>query len=60
LREAKDLMHAPSLSYLKEVEAKAKENQNKTGKTSSIPAEFVEADYNKDGNHFSSGNYKNH
>jgi hypothetical protein len=41
---------APSLSYLKEVETKAKENQNKTGKTSSIPAEFVEADYNKDGN----------
>lgn len=40
---------APSLSYLKEVEAKSKENQNKTGKTSSIPAEFVEADYNKDG-----------
>ncbi len=42
--------NAPSLSYLKEVEAKAKENQNKTGKTSSIPAEFIEADYNKDGN----------
>jgi hypothetical protein len=41
--------NAPSLSYLKEVEAKSKENQNKTGKTSTIPAEFVEADYNKDG-----------
>jgi len=42
--------NAPSLSYLKEVEAKAKENQEKTGKASKIPAEFVEADYNKDGN----------
>lgn len=40
---------APSLSYLKEVEAKSKENQSKTGKASKIPAEFVEADYNKDG-----------
>jgi hypothetical protein len=40
---------APSLSYLKEVETKTKENQSKTGKTTSIPAEFVEADYNKDG-----------
>jgi hypothetical protein len=41
--------NAPSLTYLKEVEAKAKANQNKTGKTSAIPAEFIEADYNKDG-----------
>ena len=40
---------APSLSYLKDVETKTKENQAKTGKTSSIPAEFIEADYNKDG-----------
>lgn len=40
---------APSLSYLKDIETKTKENQAKTGKTSSIPAEFVEADYNKDG-----------
>ena len=42
--------NAPSLSYLKEVEAKAKENKAQTGKASKIPAEFVEADYNKDGN----------
>jgi hypothetical protein len=42
--------NAPSLTYLKEVEAKAKENQSKSGKTSKIPAEFIEADYNKDGN----------
>lgn len=42
--------NAPSLSYLKEIEAKAKDNQAKSGKTSKIPAEFVEADYNKDGN----------
>jgi hypothetical protein len=41
--------NAPSLSYLKEVEAKAKENQIKLGKASKIPAEFAEADYNKDG-----------
>lgn len=41
--------NAPSLSYLKEVEAKSKENQSKTGKTAAIPAEFIEADYNKDG-----------
>jgi hypothetical protein len=37
------------MGYLKEVETKTKENQSKTGKTTSIPAEFVEADYNKDG-----------
>lgn len=42
--------NAPSLSYLKEIEAKAKQNQAQTGKASKIPAEFVEADYNKDGN----------
>jgi hypothetical protein len=41
--------NAPSLSYLKEVEAKAKENQNKSGGSSKIPADFLEADYNKDG-----------
>jgi hypothetical protein len=41
---------APSLSYLKDVEAKTKANQVKSGKTSNIPADFVEADYNKDGN----------
>jgi hypothetical protein len=41
--------NAPSLTYLKEVEAKSKENQSQSGKASSIPAEFVEADYNKDG-----------
>lgn len=40
---------APSLSYLKDIETKTKENQAKTGKTATIPAEFVEADYNKDG-----------
>ena len=38
------------LLYLKEIEAKAKDNQAKSGKTSKIPTEFVEADYNKDGN----------
>jgi hypothetical protein len=41
--------NAPSLAYLKEVEAKAKANQVKSGKASKIPAEFQEADYNKDG-----------
>jgi len=40
---------APSLSYLQEVENKAKENQAKTGKASKIPADFVPADINKDG-----------
>lgn len=40
---------APSLSYLKDVENKAKENQAKTGKASKIPADFVPADINKDG-----------
>jgi hypothetical protein len=40
---------APSLTYLKEIETKAKENQEKSGKTSVIPAEFILADYNKDG-----------
>ena len=41
---------APSLSYLKDIEDKAKLAQSNSGKTSKIPAEFVEADYNKDGN----------
>jgi len=42
--------NAPSLSYLKQVEAKAKENQAKSGQGSKIPAELIEADYNNDGN----------
>lgn len=41
--------NAPSLTYLKEIESKAKENQLKSGKTSQVPAEFIEADYDKDG-----------
>jgi hypothetical protein len=41
--------NAPSLSYLKEIEAKTLENKSQTGKVSKIPSEFVEADYNKDG-----------
>jgi hypothetical protein len=41
--------NAPSLSYLKDIEIKTKENQSKTGKIPTIPSEFVEADYNKDG-----------
>ena len=41
--------NAPSLTYLKEVEAKAKENGVKPGSTSKLPAEFQPADYNKDG-----------
>lgn len=40
--------NAPSLTYLKEVEAKAKENIAKAGAVK-IPAEFQAADYNKDG-----------
>jgi hypothetical protein len=40
--------NAPSLTYLKDVEAKAKENIAKGG-TVKIPAEFQAADYNKDG-----------
>jgi hypothetical protein len=40
---------APSLTYLKEVEIKAKENQEKSGKINIIPTEFILADYNKDG-----------
>jgi hypothetical protein len=39
----------PTLTYLIEIEAKAKDNQIKSGKVSKIPAEFIEADYNKDG-----------
>ena len=43
--------NAPSLTYLKEVEAKAKAKENgvKPGSTSKLPAEFQPADYNKDG-----------
>lgn len=40
---------APSLSYLKDVEAKSKEVKSATGKTSKLPVEFAEADLNKDG-----------
>jgi hypothetical protein len=40
--------NAPSLTYLKDVEAKAKENIAKAGAVK-IPAEFQAADYNKDG-----------
>ena len=40
---------APSLSYLQNVEAKSKEVKAATGKTSKLPAEFAEADLNKDG-----------
>lgn len=40
---------SPSLTYLKEIEDKTKEIKSKSGKTSKIPAEFMEADYNKDG-----------
>lgn len=41
--------NSPSLEYLKEVDAKAKENQVKSGKTSKLPLEFQPADYNNDG-----------
>lgn len=41
--------NAPSLTYLKEVEAKAKEVGVKTGSTSKLPIDFQPADYNKDG-----------
>ena len=40
--------NAPSLAYLKTVEAKAKENIAKAGAVK-IPADFEAADYNKDG-----------
>lgn len=40
--------NAPSLTYLKTVEAKAKENISKVGAIK-IPADFQAADYNKDG-----------
>ena len=40
--------NAPSLTYLKDVEAKAKENIAKAGAVK-IPTEFQAADYNKDG-----------
>ena len=41
--------NAPSLTYLKEVETKAKEAGAKSGSTSKLPTEFQSADYNKDG-----------
>lgn len=41
--------NAPSLSYLQNVESKLKENKELTGKASNIPADLIEADYNKDG-----------
>ena len=40
---------APSLNYLKEVETKAKDVKEKSGKTTNIPAELKPADINKDG-----------
>lgn len=40
---------APSLSYLQQVENKAKENQAKSGHATKIPAEFIAADINNDG-----------
>lgn len=40
---------APSMSYLQDIEAKTKEHQVKSGKTAVIPADLIEADYNKDG-----------
>ncbi len=40
--------NAPSLTYLKTIEAKAKENIAKSGAIK-IPADFQAADYNKDG-----------
>jgi hypothetical protein len=40
---------APSMSYLKDIEAKSQENKANTGKTSKLPPDFVEADINKDG-----------
>lgn len=41
--------NAPSMSYLKDIETKAKEHQSTSGKATAIPAELAEADYNKDG-----------
>ena len=40
---------APSLTYLQDIENKAKENQAKSGHTTKIPDEFLAADINKDG-----------
>jgi hypothetical protein len=40
---------APSLTYLKEVETKAKDVKDKSGKTTKIPAELQPADINNDG-----------
>ncbi|MES2567336.1 MAG: hypothetical protein V4565_10740 [Bacteroidota bacterium] len=41
--------NAPSLSYLQDIETKAKENKVKSGKASAIPSDLIEADYDKDG-----------
>ncbi len=40
---------APSLNYLKEVETKAKDVKEKSGKSTKIPTELQPADANKDG-----------
>lgn len=40
---------APSLNYLKQVETKAKDVKEKSGKTTKIPAELQPADINNDG-----------
>jgi hypothetical protein len=40
---------APSLNYLKQVETKAKDVKEKSGKTTKIPTELQPADINKDG-----------
>ncbi|MDF2451836.1 MAG: hypothetical protein K0S26_1340 [Bacteroidota bacterium] len=40
---------APSMTYLQDIEAKTKEHQVKSGKATPIPADLIEADYNKDG-----------
>lgn len=40
---------APSMSYLQNIEAKTKDHQVKSGKAAPIPADLIEADYDKDG-----------
>ncbi len=40
---------APSLNYLKQVETKAKEVKEKSGKTTKVPEELQPADINRDG-----------
>ncbi|MBP7808250.1 MAG: thrombospondin type 3 repeat-containing protein [Bacteroidia bacterium] len=40
---------APSLNYLKEVETKAKDVKEKSGKSTKVPTELQPADINKDG-----------